>query len=140
MSLSTSVYDSAMRSRLEPSNEQRAQAKEFQSKMRRNGFLIVYSMEKNVAELTSMSPNVLKREGIQQKRLPAPDKAFFAKFQDVFSIEAERAWLRAGLSKAQSAANNLNDKPLDVFEEVIRVFPGARLIERRSGNFQCKTS
>lgn len=134
LSLQTKVYDSALRSRLEPSKEQQCQAREFQAKMRLNGFLIVYSMETNSAELTSMQPAILRREGIQQKRLTAEDKAAFAKFKDVLSMDSERTWLRAGLTKAQSTTTG-DDKPLDVFNEALRVFPGARLVERNQGNF-----
>lgn len=139
MTLQTKVYDSALRSRLEPSKEQQCLAEEFQAKMRANGFLIVYSMEKNEAELTSMTPDVLKRQGIQQKRLSAEDKATFVKLKDILSMLAERSWLVAGLTKAQSVAKG-GDKPLEVFNEVLRVFPGARLVERRQGNFQCPKS
>lgn len=128
MTLQTKVYDSALRSRLEPSKEQLSQAKEFRDAQRRNGYLIVYSMAKNVADLVSMTEGVMKREGIQQKRLSAEDKATFSRLRDVFSMQAERAWLRQGLAKA-------GPQPLAVFEEVLRVFPGSRLVERRQGNF-----
>jgi len=107
--------------------------------MRLNGFLIVYSMETNSAELTSMQPAILRREGIQQKRLTTEDKAAFAKFKDILSMDSERTWLRAGLTKAQSTTTG-DDKPLDVFNEALRVFPGARLVDRNQGNFIDKTA
>lgn len=136
MTLQTKVYDSALRSRLEPSKEQRCQAREFQQRMRANGFLIVYSMETNTVAMTSMESAVLKRQGIIQRRLTAEDKANFSKFVDVLSMDAERSWLSQRLAKAQSErVNKPDDRPLDLFNESIRVFPGVRFVERRQGNF-----
>lgn len=128
MPLQTKVYDSAMRSRLEPSAEQQCLAKEFQRRQRANGYLIVYSTEKSKAEIVSMSPAALKQHGIHQTRFSAADRDFFNKHNDVFSMMAERAWLRQGLQKASEEAAK-------VFEEVLRVFPGARFVERIQGKF-----
>lgn len=107
--------------------------------MRAAGYLIVYSMTTNSAELTPMQPEVLRRERIEQKRLNAEDKATFARLKDVLSMEAERTWLRSGLTKAQSTTKG-DDKPLDVFNESLRVFPGLRLVERVQGNFIDETA
>lgn len=133
----TKVYDSANVSRLEPSREQLCQAKEFRERQRRNGYLIIYSMEKNVAELVSMEPAVLKREGIQQKRMTSEDKASFLKLRDVMTMQMERVWLRTGLAKAMADPKHkrLQGNCVETFDECLRLFPGSRFVERRQGKF-----
>lgn len=136
MTLQTKVYDSALRSRLEPSKEQLSLAKAFRDAMRRGGYLIIYSMEKNEAELVPMQPAVLKRENIQQKRLTAEDKALFLRLKDVLSMDVERTWLRTGLAKADDAKpKTVHGSCVATFNEALRLFPGSRLVERRQGNF-----
>lgn len=140
MTLQTKVYDSAFKSRLEPSKEQLCQAKEFRERQRRNGYLIVYSMEKNIAEMVSMTPAVLKREGIQQTRQTAEDKALFLKLRDVMTMQMERIWLRSNLEKAQAKKpEGMQGNCVEIFDECLRLFPGSRFVERRQGKFQRPT-
>lgn len=122
------AYDAATTSRLEPSLDQVVAARALREKLRSNGYVIVYNVESRSADMKSMAPGVLKRMGIQQKRLLADDKAAWTRLSDVIAIMAERAWLRAGLDKAD-AAHKTNSRGL--FEEALRLFPGSRFVERR---------
>lgn len=135
MSLRTTVYDSVLRSRLEPSVEERRRAREFVQQLRTNGYLVVYSKDKNAAELVSMEAAVLKAQGINQRRITAEERNTFARLKETLSIDAERSWLGPRLKKAEEGAEDVNDKPFGLFNEVIRVFPGARFAERVQGNF-----
>lgn len=127
--MSKSIYDRASHSRLEPSSEQVAMARQWQTEMRGRGYVIVYSVEQRQATLEAMAPAVVRRLGIPQKRLNADDRAAWEKWRPVVSIAAERAWIRAGLTKADEKAKT---NSLGLFDEVIRVFPGTRFVERRS--------
>lgn len=141
MTLQTKVYNAAVVSRLEPSREQLCLAKAFRDSMRKNGYLVIYDMAKNVADLVTMTPAVLKREGIQQKRLTAEDKAMFLRLRDVLSMQCERTWLRTGLEKAEAVSPKKHKgNCVAIFDETLRLFSGSRLVERRQGNFVDETA
>lgn len=124
-------------SRLEPSADDYARADSFAQSMREAGYVIVYSVSSRDVKTEPMSERILKLNGINQQRLTAAMRSDFKKNELALTLRAERKWLRDKMGEADAIHGTQSAK---VFDEVIRLFPGTRFVERRQGRFVDETA